>query len=102
MIRRPPRSTLFPYTTLFRSLRTGSGHVEAATLCASGGGQHARGQKSEVQILAGGQEIGRAHVWNPGTATSRMAAFALKKKKTICVGHYRTIVMSPITHDCTS
>jgi len=23
MIRRPPRSTLFPYTTLFRSLDTG-------------------------------------------------------------------------------
>src|SRR5256885_4459254 len=33
MIRRPPRSTLFPYTTLFRSLRFGEaefgdGHVE--------------------------------------------------------------------------
>src|SRR2546426_3566087 len=26
MIRRPPRSTLFPYTTLFRSLRTVGGH----------------------------------------------------------------------------
>src|SRR5256884_8277413 len=25
MIRRPPRSTLFPYTTLFRSYRVGSG-----------------------------------------------------------------------------
>src|SRR3989441_2466186 len=25
MIRRPPRSTLFPYTTLFRSLAQGSG-----------------------------------------------------------------------------
>src|SRR3712207_7886269 len=25
MIRRPPRSTLFPYTTLFRSLATGVG-----------------------------------------------------------------------------
>src|SRR5437868_15413564 len=25
MIRRPPRSTLFPYTTLFRSLRLGAG-----------------------------------------------------------------------------
>src|SRR5260221_6560512 len=24
MIRRPPRSTLFPYTTLFRSIRTGT------------------------------------------------------------------------------
>src|SRR2546422_1817899 len=32
MIRRPPRSTLFPYTTLFRSLRTlllGRGVAEA-------------------------------------------------------------------------
>src|SRR3712207_7704302 len=26
MIRRPPRSTLFPYTTLFRSLRDGYRH----------------------------------------------------------------------------
>src|SRR3712207_7046750 len=25
MIRRPPRSTLFPYTTLFRSAQTGAG-----------------------------------------------------------------------------
>src|SRR3712207_8669432 len=30
MIRRPPRSTLFPYTTLFRS----RSHVDLATLCA--------------------------------------------------------------------
>src|SRR5687767_15469698 len=29
MLRRPPRSTLFPYTTLFRSLQTGS------TFCAA-------------------------------------------------------------------
>src|SRR2546426_6464782 len=28
MIRRPPRSTLFPYTTLFRSARPGSQAVE--------------------------------------------------------------------------
>src|SRR5260370_20803992 len=28
MIRRPPRSTLFPYTTLFRSPSRGSMHVE--------------------------------------------------------------------------
>src|SRR5256885_5615367 len=27
MIRRPPRSTLFPYTTLFRSLRVGLEHL---------------------------------------------------------------------------
>src|SRR5439155_12295455 len=29
MIRRPPRSTLFPYTTLFRSLRSTSLHRQA-------------------------------------------------------------------------
>src|SRR5687768_18253192 len=29
MIRRPPRSTLFPYTTLFRSLGLGRGDGEA-------------------------------------------------------------------------
>src|SRR5687768_18030200 len=27
MIRRPPRSTLFPYTTLFRSVRVASGEL---------------------------------------------------------------------------
>src|SRR3712207_7417187 len=27
MIRRPPRSTLFPYTTLFRSLETGADRI---------------------------------------------------------------------------
>src|SRR2546427_6883660 len=30
MIRRPPRSTLFPYTTLFRSPRPGSGRDSPA------------------------------------------------------------------------
>src|SRR2546426_3557924 len=34
MIRRPPRSTLFPYTTLFRSVRDVSGADEH---CACGG-----------------------------------------------------------------
>src|SRR3712207_7195740 len=31
MIRRPPRSTLFPYTTLFRSWHHSSGHTEGAS-----------------------------------------------------------------------
>src|SRR2546425_11097781 len=30
MIRRPPRSTLFPYTTLFRSLLLAAGEVQAS------------------------------------------------------------------------
>src|SRR2546430_8218576 len=30
MIRRPPRSTLFPYTTLFRSCKTDRAHLHAS------------------------------------------------------------------------
>src|SRR2546430_12549299 len=37
MIRRPPRSTLFPYTTLFRSWkRSASRRARASTCCARG------------------------------------------------------------------
>src|SRR2546430_12368283 len=37
MIRRPPRSTLFPYTTLFRSVR---GQLAAATAAGDAQGVH--------------------------------------------------------------
>src|SRR2546429_4173555 len=36
MIRRPPRSTLFPYTTLFRSTKTVAGREVARLLAAIG------------------------------------------------------------------
>src|SRR2546422_11003963 len=48
MIRRPPRSTLFPYTTLFRSTRRRVG------LQFSGPGAPAGGTK----LLADGKEVG--------------------------------------------
>src|SRR3712207_7816028 len=35
MIRRPPRSTLFPYTTLFRSRLSGTDREEADLRCSS-------------------------------------------------------------------
>src|SRR3712207_8771904 len=39
MIRRPPRSTLFPYTTLFRSEGRGHGAEQQHRRGAQGGGQ---------------------------------------------------------------
>src|SRR2546427_4982579 len=45
MIRRPPRSTLFPYTTLFRSVNETAGIVYAA---------RQRDGKSGVLMLGGG------------------------------------------------
>src|SRR3712207_7273430 len=57
MIRRPPRSTLFPYTTLFRSDHPGNPHIDPA------------GQPGADDVVDGGPgdaRIGRgpiAHVW---------------------------------------
>src|SRR5258707_6981574 len=48
MIRRPPRSTLFPYTTLFRSLREAGGVV-------GGVGDRARKHPHVVQGLGEGK-----------------------------------------------
>src|SRR5256885_12363542 len=39
MIRRPPRSTLFPYTTLFRSLHQHAAHAAVAQLRGQGAGR---------------------------------------------------------------
>src|SRR5258705_5180760 len=67
MIRRPPRSTLFPYTTLFRSrVRRGKGTIAAAR------GKEGRGAD------AGQPAVGSAlHGFNPdtdGQADRRAAA----------------------------
>src|SRR3712207_6896590 len=50
MIRRPPRSTLFPYTTLFRSLAAGAvlGEVRRAGLALGQGGRAIREGRVEL------------------------------------------------------
>src|SRR5438874_3341817 len=47
MIRRPPRSTLFPYTTLFRSQRRLDAARHARVQAAGGAGLRAGGPRSE-------------------------------------------------------
>src|SRR3712207_9409154 len=51
MIRRPPRSTLFPYTTLFRS---GGSDVASTNACAAGSRAMLRGLPAMVYSLVGG------------------------------------------------
>src|SRR3712207_7220541 len=58
MIRRPPRSTLFPYTTLFRSSRIDRFHLPAVT-----GG--VAGVEDDVAGVRGVGEVGEA-VHRPG------------------------------------
>src|SRR3712207_7130622 len=53
MIRRPPRSTLFPYTTLFRSALGTAGHERQAGLGAELAGAQGEGaDELAAQLLA--------------------------------------------------
>src|SRR5258707_4661466 len=99
MIRRPPRSTLFPYTTLFRSApcrgRHGDGEPADGRRRLSRtvrGPQRLKLRLARTgplcgRILYGGQdslyatvEIGRAQVWTPVTPISPMTAYSFQKK----------------------
>src|SRR5437764_6283193 len=92
MIRRPPRSTLFPYTTLFRSVGTGvvgTSHPQRKHRHVRGGERQHRAERVEVA-----QEVGLA--WreqdrrdedrkstrlNSSHRCISYAVFCLKKKK---------------------
>src|SRR2546429_5802317 len=86
MIRRPPRSTLFPYTTLFRSGGTGrllSSQRLSGCLCACASGQ------SFGRRTAGGNALDQLALDRKSTRLNSShgyisyAVFCLKKKKTL-------------------
>src|SRR5258708_27051655 len=91
MIRRPPRSTLFPYTTLFRSqvvsivgdgafLMTGMEIVTAGTLGL--GIAYFVFDDGELSQISQGQEIDRKSTrLNSSHQIISYAVFCLKKKK---------------------
>src|SRR3712207_8376194 len=85
MIRRPPRSTLFPYTTLFRSRAGGARRVliPLTALCAVGA--LASGQFSGVIADRKSTRLNSSH------ANISYAVFCLKKKKIINRLHFLAI-----------
>src|SRR2546427_3967893 len=77
MIRRPPRSTLFPYTTLFRSrFREARGEG-----CGRGRGETGRSPHVELQRSRGRQDRKSTRL-NSSHSQISYAVFCLKKKKT--------------------
>src|SRR3712207_7078699 len=95
MIRRPPRSTLFPYTTLFRSEEAGCALVDREAQTADAGGYHGRPagegfhrhQPKGFVTRRYGHHVGstvdrKSTRLNSSHANISYAVFCLKKKKT--------------------
>src|SRR5690348_17866729 len=89
MIRRPPRSTLFPYTTLFRSddcaAAVGGGfHADQSRTCGADGlglvgrGDRGRGRARGGEARAADRKSTRLNSSHPSIS---YAVFCLKKKK---------------------
>src|SRR3712207_7258046 len=86
MIRRPPRSTLFPYTTLFRSVDVvhGLGGVDVPRGAGGGAGVRDRGRRHPPAgplhpgRVAGGDR--KSTRLNSSHANISYAVFCLKKK----------------------
>src|SRR5256885_12066427 len=75
MIRRPPRSTLFPYTTLFRSASTWRPVVSPVLLMASA-------NEAPISMPDGGSADRKSTRLNSSHLVISYAVFCLKKKNT--------------------
>src|SRR5256885_5357281 len=88
MIRRPPRSTLFPYTTLFRSVVEDIEHVH----------RHAQGSPRNVGEVLPQPEIHLAirseeHTSELQSPCNLVCRLLLEKKKTTCChAHHRHLL----------
>src|SRR3712207_7909472 len=99
MIRRPPRSTLFPYTTLFRS-----GDACRDPVCEQGG-DVGTPDKAPPPPCTGEGAIGgdrKSTRLNSSHANISYAVFCLKKKKTTTTQKTTTTIMQfPFKHHFT-
>src|SRR5258706_3584924 len=92
MIRRPPRSTLFPYTTLFRSVVAGMERVIRAVDPYVPSARVAAVVELIINLGAGDEaQLARhaivdAHLWTPVTDRARMPATASEQLHRAAVG----------------
>src|SRR3712207_7454689 len=83
MIRRPPRSTLFPYTTLFRSERDDEGEEARAErpVDVEGGPCGARVLRDELGVGGGREQRSEEHTSELQSRQYLVCRLLLEKKK---------------------
>src|SRR5258705_9311869 len=78
MIRRPPRSTLFPYTTLFRSVEEADADAQAVEQAAQPGTEGRRGARQQEEPQ---QERSEEHTSELQSLRHLVCRLLLEKKK---------------------
>src|SRR2546430_13380571 len=97
MIRRPPRSTLFPYTTLFRSSVAMNAQLLSRNLETQRLLEQTRAQAESLAASEGLIKADRKSTrLNSSHSQISYAVFCLKKKKTVSGHHARVtrVIMS--------
>src|SRR3989442_9032460 len=84
MIRRPPRSTLFPYTTLFRSISAARARAPASQLASAGlMASHASAYLFSPQYVGGHQARSEEHTSELQSRPHLVCRLLLEKKKKV-------------------
>src|SRR2546430_12081444 len=86
MIRRPPRSTLFPYTTLFRSHRAGDGRLLHERIVA----RHGVGDERRPRPARARSEEHTSELQSQSNLVCRLLLEKKKKKAYIAVSNVST------------
>src|SRR2546430_12595657 len=85
MIRRPPRSTLFPYTTLFRSGRIPPGprrrRIGVSALAAGEGREGREGREGAVGVVVAAAGRSEEHTSELQSQSNLVCRLLLEKKK---------------------
>src|SRR2546427_4318521 len=89
MIRRPPRSTLFPYTTLFRSQLACAPRLP--TVCTL---EHAVLQSRVERAVVGGRS--EEHTSELQSQSNLVCRLLLEKKKTCNTAHHDAVQAAPV------
>src|SRR5438477_8370807 len=93
VIRRPPRSTLFPYTTLFRSVVLSQETRQSAEMVVV-----AVAENQRIEVLGCNPEQDRKSTrLNSSHMSISYAVFCLKKKKTEKISISNWVTISPST-----
>src|SRR5260221_10988636 len=93
MIRRPPRSTLFPYTTLFRSLENPSRRVRPVLLRRTVHKFAYSGSPAQSEFVDGRSEEHTSELQSHSDLVCRLLLEKKKKKKMVAYGAFQ-----PISH----